>query len=636
MDFIEIYNAFFEKRQQGISKESLNNCFKLPIEYLDDKKKISENIINDLELKELKSDIVDTSNNIKYKKNLYYSVLNPETLFEKQIIDKWSNYYTNDKEYLQDTQKLLKNFKNCVTIKENFDIYNGADFKDSDNLKDSKNLNNLDNIIYNNYENIIYDNGFIEKYQYFDLPFLNKFNSDPKALTFLSIYNLSSPLISLLLPIISLIIPFLIIKLQGYDITTELYFLHLKNTFKDQAIGQIFYGFSDQPISSKIYIILSIFFYFFQIYQNIFSCIRYFTNIEHIHNILFQLRSYLKNTIGNMKNLIGYTENFNSYKDFNNTVKERLLTITNYYSKLENINNYKVNFKKFLELGNIMKCFYMLNNDKELIETLYYSFNFNGYLRNINSIQKLIKNYNFNFCKFNENNEKSSFKNSYFGFLLMDRENSSKIIKNTYDLSNNMILTGPNAAGKTTILKSTLFNIILSQQIGCGFYEDANLEIYDHIHCYLNIPDTSNRDSLFQAEARQCKEILETIENNKTEKHFCVFDELYSGTNPDEAIESGYNYLKFLNKNKKVNYVLTTHYHKLCKKMDKTEKNIKNYHMEIIENTTDFDFTYRLKKGISKVRGGIKVLKDMEYPEEIINTDNTDRTNKTIKNNKKQ
>ena len=76
---------------------------------------------------------------------------------------------------------------------------------------------------------------------------------------------------------------------------------------------------------------------------------------------------------------------------------------------------------------------------------------------------------------------------------------------------------------------------------------EASVKIYDYIHCYINIPDTGGRDSLYQAEARQCKNILENIENNSESNHFCVFDELYSGTNPDEAITSAYGYLNYLN-----------------------------------------------------------------------------------------
>ena len=87
-----------------------------------------------------------------------------------------------------------------------------------------------------------------------------------------------------------------------------------------------------------------------------------------------------------------------------------------------------------------------------------------------------------------------------------------KPIKNTYNLDKNILITGPNAAGKTTIVKTTLFNIIISQQIGYGFYDKAYLHIYDFIHSYINIPDTSGRDSLFQAEARRCENILTVIE----------------------------------------------------------------------------------------------------------------------------
>ena len=94
---------------------------------------------------------------------------------------------------------------------------------------------------------------------------------------------------------------------------------------------------------------------------------------------------------------------------------------------------------------------------------------------------------------------------------------------------------------------------------------------------------------------------------------------MYSGTNPYEAISAAVSFLRYLNKYNNVSYILTTHFIDLCKKLDNNEKN-SNHHMNIIEKENDFKYTYELKKGISNVKGGVKVLKDLDYPEEIINS----------------
>jgi len=201
---------------------------------------------------------------------------------------------------------------------------------------------------------------------------------------------------------------------------------------------------------------------------------------------------------------------------------------------------------------------------------------------------------------------------------------NAKPIKNTVKLTKNIIITGPNASGKTTVLKSALINILLSQQFGCGFYCDGSiLKPFDYIHCYLNIPDTSGRDSLFQAEARRCKEIIDFIHDcDKKESHFCVFDELYSGTNPEEAESSAISFMNYLVKKRNVTTILTTHYMKVCEELE-TNDTIVNYHMKVnFHDNNDFQYTYLLSEGISKTKGGIKVLKDMNYPKEILETIN--------------
>ncbi len=63
--------------------------------------------------------------------------------------------------------------------------------------------------------------------------------------------------------------------------------------------------------------------------------------------------------------------------------------------------------------------------------------------------------------------------------------------------------------------------------------------------------------------------------------------------------------------------MLTTHYVKLCKKLDKN-KGIQNFHMKTDVTKSKVVFKYELEKGISAVKGGFHVLSDMNYPKEIL------------------
>ena len=73
-----------------------------------------------------------------------------------------------------------------------------------------------------------------------------------------------------------------------------------------------------------------------------------------------------------------------------------------------------------------------------------------------------------------------------------------------------------------------------------------------------------------------------------------------------------------ISKIKNVSFVLTTHYIKLCH-LFKKHKQIKNYKMKV--KMTDDDkpiYSYKINKGISKIKGGISILRDLQYPDDII------------------
>jgi DNA mismatch repair ATPase MutS len=103
---------------------------------------------------------------------------------------------------------------------------------------------------------------------------------------------------------------------------------------------------------------------------------------------------------------------------------------------------------------------------------------------------------------------------------------------------------------------------------------------------------------------------------------------LYSGTNPLEATKSAYAFLAYLAKHDHVNFILTTHYVSLCSKLKKSKalrKRIENYKMMVDMDEHDGSsgkivYTYKIKSGISKVQGAVHILREMDYPEEILDT----------------
>ena len=563
----------------------INDYFKIPIFYNEKKVELNKNIVKDLELIET----IDSSCN-----PIYTFCFDNDNDVSKKLNEQICKFYTPDVNFLKDNQTLLKEYKPL-----------GVKYTDY-----STNYKNIVDI----WNELKIDAGFKERYYFVEWDILEFLNRSEWFLQFMSIYNLLSPVISLLVPIIILIIPFFIIKMKGLQITISEYIDVLKIVANQNAIGKLFVvNFNEITSQEKFYILISAAFYLFSIYQNFMVCVRFNNNMKTIHNHFNEIRIYIDHTINSMENYIEYSKNLQTHKDFNLIVIEKLNIFKQIQQKIQHITDYNMfNFSKVKEVGYVFKCFYELHTDKVYDDAIMYSLGFNGYMDCLKGLQKNILERKINYTLFTDESKKSVLENSYYASL-----KNSNPIKNTIKLKKNMIITGPNASGKTTMLKSTLINILFSQQFGCGFYDSAKIKPFNHIHCYLNIPDTSGRDSLFQAEARRCKEILDAISVNKTDTHFCAFDELYSGTNPEEAEQSATSFMKYITKYKNVSCILTTHFIKVCKKLQKT-KNIINYKMLTEKENNNLIYKYTLIEGISDIKGGMIVLQQMNYPKEII------------------
>ena len=614
-----------EKEKDSNTTDSISNLdkitevFKLPIQYNDKVKKLNENIITDLELVKT----VDPK-----EIPIYNNIFKSTNILGKKVLEEIPKYYTTDTVYLKDSQNLIKQIKH----EDINTISNKHSFTDS-NIEETVSI----------WKEIKGETGFHSKYLYVDWSFGKFVNNNPKLLQLMSMYNISSPLLSLCLPIFVLIIPFFIIKVKGIELNINEYIDVLKTLISQHAIVKVFTNFNQVDFGQKAYLLASSAFYLFSIYQNILVCIRFYSNMKKIHDYLHNFKNYLDYTIEVMKYHLSFSNELTSYNVFNTNIKDKIIVLEHFKTSIDCITPFKCSISKATQIGHIMHTFYQLYENAEYHDAMLYSFGFNGYMNNIQGLKLNIDNgkmntanYSLNKTKENETNEtnetkknktnkkekgkeKPVFKNMYYPKFIDD----INVVKNDCNLNKNMIITGPNASGKTTTLKTVLINVILSQQIGFGCFDKLKMTPFAHIHSYLNIPDTSGRDSLFQAEARRCKEILDCIEENGDEDHIAIFDELYSGTNPDEAVSSANAFMEFIVKNDNITCLLTTHYTKLCKKLAKNKK-IENYNMKTLKKNDNFEYTYIIEKGISNVKGGLKVLSDMDYPKEIL-----DKTNKS-------
>ena len=168
---------------------------------------------------------------------------------------------------------------------------------------------------------------------------------------------------------------------------------------------------------------------------------------------------------------------------------------------------------------------------------------------------------------------------------LFDKVKNNLILK-----GQNMILSGPNAAGKTTLMKTLLINVVLAQSLGISKCDKMVITEFDNI--LTNIRKTDEKLSLFQTEMKQIGEIIGKADQ---EKCLIAIDEICSSTNNKDANEIA---VKIANKLSKTNSIsiITTHLDSL-KNLKNT--NFLNYHMKINRNNGKVQYTYKLCKGIS-------------------------------------
>ena len=179
-----------------------------------------------------------------------------------------------------------------------------------------------------------------------------------------------------------------------------------------------------------------------------------------------------------------------------------------------------------------------------------------------------------------------------------------------------IIITGPNMAGKSALLRQTALIVLLSQT-GCFVpAEFAEIGIVDKIFTRVGASDNiSLGESTFMVEMNEAADIM----NNLSQNSLILFDELGRGTSTYDGISIAWAIVEYIHEHPKfkAKTLFATHYHEL-NEMEKTFSRIKNYNVSVREADGKVIFLRKLERGGTEHSFGIHVAKMAGMPQSVV------------------
>lgn len=205
-----------------------------------------------------------------------------------------------------------------------------------------------------------------------------------------------------------------------------------------------------------------------------------------------------------------------------------------------------------------------------------------------------------------EETSKISFEEIYHPLI-------SKPVSNSLQEANCVLITGSNASGKSTFLKTVAINSILAQTINTCTAKKYKASYFNIYSSMALRDDLESNESYYIVEIKSLKRILDKIGKNK--HILCFVDEVLRGTNTVERIAASTHILKLFAQNNVMCFA-ATHDIELTHILTRFYS---NYHFteEILEN--DVKFSYELNKGRATSRNAIKLLSIIGFDKEIVN-----------------
>jgi len=448
---------------------------------------------------------------------------------------------------------------------------------------------------------------------YFTNKYLSMLNTNEDIMSIYSMFTIFfAPIYGVVSPIVFFILPYLYLYFfAGVKFSFKTYL----DIFKVSILGgfNIFSGSKNSTITKYFSVMLSIIIYF----QNFMNTIKAAKSNHKIINVL-HTKLYKLNTF--------MTECQEVFKLVKEIFKHDEV---DFFDKCIDNQLFKGDASMLSNKGKVLVSYRKIQETENFVEKYKTYFNMLGEIDAYLSIVSLVrdfndKNYNICYTRY-ESNVKPHIKLSglWHPYLAKNKSNA-EVVCNNVELGgsaknpNNIVLTGPNAGGKSTFIKAMSLSLLFSQTFGISFSKEAYITPMTLINTYLNIPDCKNKESLFEAEMHRARNHLNKLkELGEQEFSFIVMDEIFSSTNPEEGISGAYAICNKLAEYDNSIAVITTHFNYLTN----LEKggNYKNYKIPISRNAeNEIVYPYQLECGASDQHIALELLKKKGFDHDLV------------------